>query len=305
MGDGKTARRQQDDGNETVGATPASSASPLLETEAPLLSKTKEGRTSGGLTLDFGPRGQVVIVPDGSALAEAAAEHFAHAVEKARAERGSAFVTLSGGTTPKQMGSILAREPYRSRIPWARVHIFWGDERWVPLGSPESNAGEARRGFLNLVPIPPGNVHPWDTAAESPREAAAAYETLLRELFTEPSGVPRFDLVLLGMGEDGHTASLFPNTGALVPDGQLTVANYVPRMDATRLTLTAPVLNAGREILFLVGGPGKADTLEEVLEGPELPATFPAQLIRPALPDSRLYWLVDEDAGAKLLHRES
>jgi len=247
----------------------------------------------------------VVIVPDGSALAEAAAEHFAHAVEKARAERGSAFVTLSGGTTPKQMGSILAREPYRSRIPWARVHIFWGDERWVPLGSPESNAGEARRGFLNLVPIPPGNVHPWDTAAESPREAAAAYETLLRELFTEPSGVPRFDLVLLGMGEDGHTASLFPNTSALVSDDQLTVANYVPRMDATRLTLTAPVLNAGREILFLVGGPGKADTLEEVLEGPELPATFPAQLIRPALPDSRLYWLVDEDAGAKLLHQES
>jgi len=247
----------------------------------------------------------VVIVPDGSALAGAAAEHFAHAVEKARAERGSAFVTLSGGTTPKQMGSILAREPYRSRIPWARVHIFWGDERWVPLGSPESNAGEARRRFLNLVPIPPGNVHPWDTAAESPREAAAAYETLLRELFTEPSGVPRFDLVLLGMGEDGHTASLFPNTSALVSDDQLTVANYVPRMDATRLTLTAPVLNAGREILFLVGGPGKADTLEEVLEGPELPATFPAQLIRPALPDSRLYWLVDEDAGAKLLHRES
>jgi len=305
MGDGKTARRRQDGGKEAVGATPASSASPLIETESPLLSKTNVGRTSGGLTLDFGPRGQVVIVPDGSALAEAAAEHFARAVAKAVAERGSAFVALSGGTTPKQMGSILAREPYRSRIPWGRVHIFWGDERWVPLGSPESNAGEARRGFLNLVPIPPGNVHPWDTAAKSPRDAAAAYETLLREIFTEPSGVPRFDLVLLGMGEDGHTASLFPNTGALVPDGQLTDANYVPRMDATRLTLTAPVLNAGREILFLVGGPGKADTLEEVLEGPELPATFPAQLIRPALPDSRLCWLVDEDAGTKLLHRES
>jgi 6-phosphogluconolactonase len=305
MGDGKSERRRQVDGKEAVGATPASPASPLIETESPLLSKTKVGRTSGGLTLDFGPRGQVVIVPDGSALAEAAAEHFARAVAKAVVERGSAFVALSGGTTPKQMGSILAREPYRSRIPWARVHIFWGDERWVPLGSPESNAGEAKRGFLNLVPIPPGNVHLWDTAAKSPRDAAAAYETLLREIFTEPSGVPRFDLVLLGMGEDGHTASLFPNTGALVPHGQLTVANYVPRMDATRLTLTAPVLNAGREILFLVGGPGKADTLEEVLEGPELPATFPAQLIRPALPDSRLCWLVDEDAGAKLLHRES
>jgi 6-phosphogluconolactonase len=278
---GKMGRRLQEDGEETGGA---------------------EGK---GLTLDFGPRGQVVIVPDGSALAGAAAEHFARAVEQAVAERGHAFIALSGGTTPKQMGSILAREPYRSRIPWDRVHVFWGDERWVPLGSPESNAGEARRGFLDLVPIPPGNVHPWDTAAESPREAAAAYETVLREHFSEPAGIPRFDLVLLGMGEDGHTASLFPNTGALVPNGQLTAANYVPRMDATRLTITAPVLNAGREILFLVGGPGKADTLEAVLEGPELPATFPAQLIRPALPDSRLCWLVDEDAGAKLLHRTS
>jgi 6-phosphogluconolactonase len=258
-----------------------------------------------GLTLDFGPRGQVVIVPDGSALARMAAEHFARAVEQAVADRGSAFVALSGGTTPKQMGTILAREPYRSRIPWHRVHIFWGDERWVPLGSPESNAGEARRGFLDLVPIPPGNVHPWDTAAESPREAAAAYEVLLRETFAQPVGNPRFDLVMLGMGEDGHTASLFPNTNALLPDGQLSVANYVPRMDATRLTLTAPVLNAGREILFLVGGPGKADTLEEVLEGPELPATFPSQLIRPALPDGRLCWLVDEDAGARLLHRDN
>jgi 6-phosphogluconolactonase len=299
--DGKTAarRRLQEDGKGIVGATPASPAFPLSQ-----LDEREDPRAEGAI-LDFGPRGQVVIVPDGPALARTAAEHFVRAVEEAVAERGYAFVALSGGSTPKQMGTILAREPYRSRIPWDRVHIFWGDERWVPLGSPESNAGEARRGFLDLVPIPPGNVHPWNTAAESPQEAAATYETLLRELFTEPSRVPRFDLVMLGMGEDGHTASLFPNTGALVADGRLAVANYVPRMDASRLTLTAPVLNAGREILFLVGGPGKADTLEAVLEGPELPATFPAQLIRPALPDGRLYWLVDEDAGAKLRHRDS
>jgi 6-phosphogluconolactonase len=203
------------------------------------------------------------------------------------------------------MGAILAREPYRSRVPWDRVHVFWGDERWVPLGSPESNAGEAKRGFLDLVPIPPGNVHPWDTEAESPRPAAMAYESLLRQVLSAPDGLPRFDLVLLGMGDDGHTASLFPNTAALAPDDHLAVANYVPRMDATRLTLTAPVLNAGREVLFLVGGPGKADTLEAVLEGPELPATFPAQLIRPGTADGRLCWLVDEDAGAKLSCREA
>ncbi len=296
-GDGETARRR--DGETTVGETPASPVPPSP------VSDGRGGLGGEGLTLDFGPRGQVTVVPDGSALAREAAERFARAVEQAVTERGHAFVALSGGTTPKQMGTILAREPYRSRIPWDRVHVFWGDERWVPLGSPESNAGEARRGFLDLVPIPPGNVHHWDTTGESPQEAAAAYETQLRESLTGPSGMPRFDLVLLGMGDDGHTASLFPNTDALVADGRLAVANYVPRMDATRLTLTAPLLNASREILFLVGGPGKAETLEAVLEGPELPASLPAQLIRPAHPDGRLCWLVNEDAGARLSRRES
>ena len=263
------------------------------------------GEEPGLPTIDLGPRGQVVIVPDGPALARAAAERFARAVETAVAERGQAYVALSGGSTPKQMGAILAREPYRSRLPWDRVQVFWGDERWVPLGSPESNAGEAKRGFLDLLPISPGNVHPWDTEAESPREAASAYETLLRDRFDQPNGIPRFDLVLLGMGDDGHTASLFPNTDALAANDRLAVANFVPRMDATRLTLTAPVLNAGREIIFLVGGPGKADTLESVLEGPELPASFPAQMIRPASPDGLLCWLVDEDAAARLHRRDA
>jgi 6-phosphogluconolactonase len=298
----KTAASSRKDGKGIVWATQASPASAPSPGALPGR-QGHQGKPEP--SIDFGPRGQVEIVPDGSALARAAAERFACAVEQAVRERGYAFVALSGGTTPKQMGSILAREPYRSRIPWDRVHVFWGDERWVPLGSPESNAGEARRGFLDLVPIPLSNVHSWDTAAESPREAAAAYEALLREQFGEPSGIPRFDLVLLGMGDDGHTASLFPDTDALVADGRLAVANYVPKMDASRLTLTAPLLNAGREILFLVGGPGKADTLEAVLEGPELPANYPAQLIRPALPDSRLNWLVDEDAGAKLSRRDS
>ena len=298
-GDGgeKTARRQD---GKTASREESRSPSPVSDGR-----RDQRGEDQPEPAIDFGPRGQVTVVPDGSALARAAAERFARAVEQAVAERGYAFVALSGGTTPKQMGTILAREPYRSRIPWDRVHVFWGDERWVPLGSPESNAGEARRGFLDLVPIPPGNVHAWDTTAESPREAAADYETELREIFAEPSGIPRFDLVLLGMGNDGHTASLFPDTGALVAGGRLAVANYVPKMDANRLTLTAPVLNAGREILFLVGGPGKADTLEAVLEGPELPANYPVQLIRPAQPDSKLCWLVDEDAGAQLQRRDS
>jgi 6-phosphogluconolactonase len=251
-------------------------------------------------TIDFGPRGTVTVVADGPALARAAAERFASAVEKAVAGRGRAFVALSGGSTPKQMGGLLAREPYRSRIPWDRLHVFWGDERWVPFASPESNAGEAKRGFLDLVPIPPANVHPWDTEADSPEEAATAYEAEIRQTFAESAGIPRFDLVLLGMGDDGHTASLFPHTRALKAQEPLTIANFVPKLDADRLTLTAPTLDAGREILFLAGGPGKADTLHNVLEGPEDPAELPAQSIRPSLPDGALGWLIDEDAATKL-----
>jgi 6-phosphogluconolactonase len=241
-------------------------------------------------------------VPDGSALARAAAERFAQAVEQAVAARNQAFVALSGGSTPKQMGTILAREPYRSRIPWDQVHVFWGDERWVPLGSPESNAGEAKRGFLDLVPIPPENVHPWDTGMDRPEQAAAFYEESLRNVFAKPIGVPQFDLVLLGMGDDGHTASLFPHTRALGEEDRLAVANYVPKLDAERLTLTVPVLNAAREVLFLVGGPGKAKTLAAVLEGPKEPENLPAQLVRPER--CALTWLVDEDAAANLNAQE-
>jgi 6-phosphogluconolactonase len=254
-------------------------------------------------SIDLGPRGEVIVVPDGSGLARAAAERFALAVEDAVAERGQAFVALSGGSTPKQMGGILAREPYRSRLPWERVHVFWGDERWEPLGSPESNAGEAMRGFLDLVPIPRANIHPWDTEAETPQDAAAAYEGDLRETFADPAGIPRFDLVLLGMGNDGHTASLFPGTAALAEVGPLAVANFVPKLDAVRLTLTAPTINNGREILFLIGGPGKADTVAAVLDGPETPVDLPSQLIRPAQTDGKLRWLIDEDAAAMLSRR--
>jgi 6-phosphogluconolactonase len=254
-------------------------------------------------TIDFGPRGTVTVVADGSALARAAAERFAQAVERAVAERGVACVALSGGSTPKQMGSLLAREPYRSRLPWDRLHVFWGDERWVPLGSPESNAGEAKRGFLDLVPIPAANVHPWETEAETPAEAATAYEATIRDLLGQSEGIPRFDLVLLGMGDDGHTASLFPNTKALEDDGPLAVANFVPKLDATRLTLTAHAINAAREILFLAGGPGKARTLSAVIEGDEMPAELPAQMIRATGPGGALGWLVDEDAAKQLGRR--
>ena len=289
-----------------VGATQASPAVSLHPNPSSAPSPIAMGEgLSALLTIDLGPRGEVIIVPDGSGLAQAAAERFALAVERAVAERGRAFVALSGGGTPRQMGRFLAREPYRSRLPWEQLEVFWGDERWVPLGAPESNAGEAMRGFLDLVPIPRANIHPWDTEAEEPQEAAAAYEARLRAAFADPTGIPRFDLVLLGMGDDGHTASLFPGTAALAEVGPLAVANYVPKFDATRLTLTAPVLNNGREILFLIGGRGKADAVEAVLDGPETPLSLPAQMIRPAQPDGKLRWLLDEDAAAQLRRRSA
>jgi 6-phosphogluconolactonase len=250
--------------------------------------------------LDFGPRGKVVVVDDSSDLARAAADRFASAVQAAVAERGKAFVALSGGSTPKQMGTLLAREPYRSSIPWDKVQVFWGDERCVPLGSPDSNAGEAMRGYLDLVGVPRENLHPWLTDPEASGAAAMEYEVNLRSAFGQETGVPRFDLVLLGMGDDGHTASLFPHTSALKAEKPLAVANFVPKLDAERLTLTRPVLNAGRDIVFLVGGPGKADMLETVLEGEIDPEARPAQSIGPSEPDGTLTWLVDKAAARKL-----
>lgn len=251
-------------------------------------------------TLDFGPRGQVQVVKDSSDLAQAAAELLANTVQDAVAQRGKAFIALSGGSTPKQMGALLAREPFRSAIPWDKVEVFWGDERCVPLGSPDSNAGEAMRGYLDSVGIPRENVHPWLTDPDASGAAALEYEVNLRSAFGDETGVPRFDLVLLGMGDDGHTASLFPHTAALQAQIPLTVANFVPKLDADRLTLTRPVLNAGRRIVFLVGGPGKAEMLETVLQGEIDTNARPAQSIAPSAPDGTLTWLVDTSAAARL-----
>jgi 6-phosphogluconolactonase len=258
--------------------------------------------SAGNEVLDFGPRGQVIVVDDGPALAQAAAERFAQVVDDAVAQRGVAFIALSGGSTPKQMGSVLSREPHRSRIPWDKVHVFWGDERAVPIASPESNAGEAMRGFLHLVPISAANVHPWNVEREEAATAASEYEAELRSAFGQAAGFPRFDLVFLGMGEDGHTASLFPHTRALENTTALAAANFVPKLETDRLTFTAPLINAARQIVFLAGGPGKAETLERVLEGPEMPRELPSQSIRPSEPGGTLTWLVDVDA-ARRLHR--
>lgn len=248
--------------------------------------------------LDYGERGQVRVLPTAEALAHDAADLFTHLAIEAVTVRGQMGVALSGGTTPRRMGQLLAESPARDRVPWNRIEVFWGDERWVPLESDESNAGSAKRAFLDRVPIAAERVHPFPVDAADPTAAAAAYADTIRNVLGEGETTPRFDLVLLGMGDDGHTASLFPGTTALQERDSLAVANRVPHLTTTRLSLTVPVLAAGREIVFLVGGAAKAQVLAAVLEGPETPDRLPAQLIRPV--DGRLLWLVDEDAAARL-----
>ncbi|MDP9367560.1 MAG: 6-phosphogluconolactonase [Chloroflexota bacterium] len=248
--------------------------------------------------LDYGPRGLVRVFTDVDALALGAADAFAAITSAAVATRSRAYVALSGGSTPKRMGELLAIPPFRDRVPWESLEVFWGDERWVPEESPEGNAGVAKRTFLDHVPIPPSRINPFPTTVLDPETAATMYATQLRTVFGQTDGVPRFDLVLLGMGDDGHTASLFPGTAAIHEMEALAVAHVVPKLGAVRLTLTPPVLNAGREVIFLIGGAEKAETLAEVLEGPEKVDELPSQVIRPT--DGRLTWLVDRAAAARL-----
>jgi 6-phosphogluconolactonase len=248
--------------------------------------------------IDFGPRGVVRIWPDADALAAAAADILAMTIDAAVAAREQGFIALSGGSTPNRMGQLLSQLPYREATAWPQTEIFWGDERWVPESSPESNAGVAKRTFLDDVPIPPAQVHPFPPTGGDPAAAAADYEDELRRVFHEPQGIPSFDLIFLGLGEDGHTASLFPGTAAIHETERLAVAHHVPKLDAVRLTLTPVVLNAAHRVIFLVSGQAKADILARVLEQREDPDQWPAQIVRPLA--GSLEWFVDQPAASAL-----
>lgn len=245
--------------------------------------------------IDYAERGTVRVYADGEALARAAAELLAQTVTDST---GHAYIALSGGSTPKRMGQLLAAAPFRETIAWRDIEFFWGDERFVPEESPESNSGEARRTFLDHVEVEPGRINPFPTNLRDASLAAEMYATQLKTVFNETDTTPRFDLVFLGMGDDGHTLSLFPGTAAIHETEHFAVANYVPKLDTTRLTLTARVVNAARTVAFLVGGAGKAETLAKVLDGPVDVDMLPSQIIRPE--DGALLWLVDEAAAAKL-----
>ena len=233
-------------------------------------------------------------------VAASAAEVFAAVAAAAVAGRGLARVAISGGNTPKAMFALLADrgKPYFAQVPWDRLQLFWVDERCVPPTHEESNYRMTNEAMLSHVPLPATQVYRMQGEVD-PEVAASRYEATIRNAFRlEGAEMPVFDLVLLGMGDDGHTASLFPHTGALHEMAHLAVANHVPQKDAWRITLTWPVIDRGREVAFLIEGMGKAQVIHDVFMGPYDPESQPSQLIRPA--SGRLTLLLDAAAASEL-----
>ena len=233
-------------------------------------------------------------------LGRAAALEFLRRARGSVREKGLFSAALSGGSTPRSLYSLLANDSsFRAEVPWEKTHFFWGDERHVPPEHPESNYRMAEEALLSKVPIPPENIHRIEAENADAQAAAEDYEAALRTFFRLKAGeFPRFDLVLMGMGADGHTASLFPGTEALRERNRLVVANWVATVQSHRITMTLPLLNRAAMVLFLVSGEEKAETLRRVLAGEERQNPLPAQLIRPT--HGRLLWLVDRGAGRLL-----
>lgn len=246
---------------------------------------------------------EVRIVADAEGLARAGASEFVRAAKEAVRANGVFTVALSGGSTPKGLYSLLASDvSFESQVPWDKTHFFWGDERQVPPDDPDSNYRMTNEAMLSKVPISAANVHRVKGELEDARQAAEDYERALHDFFRlAPGQLPRFDLLLLGMGPDGHTASLFPGTQALSEQKHLVVANWVEKVDSYRITLTLPVLNNAACVVFLVSGAEKAETLRAVLEGEAGSEPYPSQLIHPTR--GRLIWLVSREA-ARLLPKQ-
>ena len=237
----------------------------------------------------------IEVYPDLESLSRAAAAFLVAQANQAVAARGRFSVALSGGGTPRRTYELLAAPPLVDQAPWDRMHVFWGDERCVPLDDPRSNARLAREAWLDHVPVPPHQIHPL-VCGPAPAAAAREYEAELRSFFA--GGPPRLDLVLLGLGDNGHTASLFPGTPVLKEQERWAAAVYVADQDLHRVTLTAPFINRAAVVAFLVAGKGKAAVVREVLHGPRDPRRLPAQLIEPQ--NGELRWLLDLEAAASL-----
>lgn len=232
-------------------------------------------------------------------LTSAAADLFLEESRRRIQERNSFTTALSGGTTPRALFQLLSKPPYLPAVEWSKIHFFWGDERSVPPSHADSNYRMAKENLLDQVDIDPNKVHRMETESDPLEQAALAYEERLRRVLTSNRAPePSLDLILLGMGGDGHTASLFPHSAALNEKNRWVVPNYIESMKTWRMTLTAPFLNRASTIVFLVTGADKASRLKEVIEGPPRPMEWPSQLIQSE--NGRLIWMVDEAAASKL-----
>ena len=241
----------------------------------------------------------VRVYPNPTEVARAAARLFVDYAWQSISRYGQFCVALSGGNTPRMTYEFLASAEFRGQVDWAKVHVFWTDERAVPPDHPDSNYGMARRALLLHVPIPPGNVHRMEAEKANLGRAAHDYEEVLRKyLELDDRGFPRFHLILLGMGADGHTASIFPGTRVTRQTSRWVTTPMVVKLNARRMTLTMPVLDAALRVVFLVVGREKAETLRAVLEGKADPP-YPAQQVQPRDNGVKLF-LVDEAAAALL-----
>lgn len=234
----------------------------------------------------------VEVLADTTKLIERSQEIILSRLQTAVESRGSFSIALSGGSTPKPLYEALSK----NTLPWSKVHVFWGDERYVPSDHQDSNQLMARQTWLDKVEIPPENIHPLNVTSGDPIQDALEYEQELQEFFqTKQGAIPMFDLILLGMGDDGHTASLFPHTEALkVSDRLVTVGN---KDGQPRLTFTASLINHARCVMFVVAGESKRPALKEIFAAQGDEKTYPSRLIQP---QGELFWLLDQSAAAEL-----
>lgn len=242
--------------------------------------------------------GEIRILTAPQELFSAAAEEVVRLANDAITARGRFAIALSGGSTPKGLYNLLATNA-RTTFPWDRSFFFWSDERHVPPTDSDSNYRMANEAMLSKVPVPPGNVFRMEAENPDAAKVAVSYEqTLMKFFHLEPGAVPKFDLILLGMGPDGHTASLFPGTAGLKEKSRLVIANWVEKLKTDRLTFTLPLINAARCIAFLVSGIDKAGALKNVLEGDVPGEQYPSKLVQPK--EGKLIWLLDRAAASGL-----
>ena len=234
---------------------------------------------------------KIHLYPNKEQLVTATTEHVVNSIGQAIEERGLCNIALAGGNTPREVYSMLAEESYRGRVDWDKLHLFWGDERMVPPEHQDSNFRMVKETLLDHVRIPDVNVHRI-RGEIAPEKSATDYAELLHKHFKED--LPRFDLILLGIGEDGHTASLFPGTDAVEECERYAVAVFVSRLGTWRVTLTFPVLNAAREVFFLVSGRSKADTVRRIISIKQPAKEFPASMVNPE--NGTLHWMLDSEA---------